>query len=274
MKALASVMVILLLGGSALGAPLGSASAQPLELSIGAGLTTMSLDDINTAILVFNTLITHLNETLAVIPGVSGAVDPLEPLYSGLDFSASERFWVSDWLALTGCLEYARAATSTYGQYHGADTSTIAVSATLSSFHVLAGARIEFLDAGLRLAADAAAGYFYSMLDHAVTFEIPSEYPDVIAGVPPEGEDRHSGGGFGLAASLSLSYPIVEGFAVEALVGYRWASVPTLRNAAGTALDLDGNGAPESATLDGLSVRVGFALTFDLSLGGEKGEKP
>ncbi len=276
MKGLASGTIILLASAAILAgaAAIASAAAQPFEVSIGGGPTTMSLDDINTSILLFNALITHLNETLAVIPGMSGAVDALEPLYSGMSVRASERYWVTDWLALTGCFEYGRAATATRGQYQGAATSTIDIAATLSNLSVLAGARLRFLDVGLRLAADAAVGYFYSTFDHAVTFQIPSEYPDAIAGVPPQGEDRHSGGTFGLSAGLSLSYPLFEEFSVEALVGYRWADVPILRNAAATALDLDGNGTSESATLDGLSMQIGFTLALDLSLGGEKGETP
>lgn len=274
MKGLASGMVLLLVGGAAWGAPLAGTSAQPLELWVGGGPTTMSLDDINTSILLFNTLIEHLNETLAVVPGVTGIVRPMAPLERGMSVRAAERFRITEWLALTGAFEYARTATSTQGEYHGSETSTIDISAAVSGLDVLAGVRIEFLDVGIRLAADAAAGYFYTTFDHAVTFEIPSEYPDVIAGVPPEGEDRHSGGSFGLAAALSLAYPIVDGFAVEALVGYRWAVVPTLRNTQGVVLDFDGNGTPESATLDGLSIQIGFSVALDLSLGGEKGEQP
>lgn len=279
MKGLASVVGILLssavvlASGTALGAPLSASSAQPLELSIGAGPTTMSLDGINTSILLFNTLIAHLNETLAVL-GVAGTVEALAPLYGGMSLRASERYWIADWIALTGGFEYGRASTSTRGQYHGAETSTIDISAELSSFSVLAGARVQFVDVGVRLAAEAAASYFYSTFDHAVVFEIPSEYPNVIAGTPPQGDDRHSGGSLGLIAGLSLSYPIFPGFAIEALVGYRWATVPVLRNATATPLDLDGNGITESATLDGLSIQIGFSLALDLSLDGEKGENP
>jgi hypothetical protein len=258
------VLVILLIGGTAW--------AGPLELALGGGPATTSLDDVNTSILVFNTLIAHLNETLAVVPGVSGHVQILPPMNSGASFRASERYWAADWIAFTGAFEYYSLSTATRGQYIASETSTIDVSVALSTIAVLAGARIEFLDAGLRLAADASFGYFYSTCSHAVTFEIPSEYPDVIAGVPPEGEGHYSGGTFGAEAGLSIAYPIVDGVCVEALVAYRWANVPALRDATATSLDLDGNGTPESAGLDGLSVHIGFSIAIDLSLDGEEGE--
>jgi hypothetical protein len=266
MKELASVLGILLLSCVALGGP--------LEVAMGGGPSTTSLDDINTSILLFNTLITHLNETLAVIPGVSGTVATMAPMISGMSLRASERYWVADWIAFTGAFEYSRVSTATHGQYIGAETSTIDVQATHANLSVLVGTRIQFLDVGLRLAGDMSAGYFYSTFDRSVVFQIPSEYPDAISGVPPEGEGRYSGGTFGLAASLSMSYPIVNGFYVEALLGYRWADVPVLRNAAATPLDFDGNGVPESATLDGLTVQIGFSLALDFSPDGEKGENP
>jgi hypothetical protein len=266
MKGLASVLGILLVSCVALGGP--------LEVSIGGGPSTMSLGDINTSILLFNTLITHLNETLAVIPGVSGTVDTMAPMTSGMALRASERYWVADWIAFTGFFEYGRVSTATHGQYVGAETSTIDVTASHANLSVLVGTRIQFLDLGLRLAGDVSAGYFYSTFDDSVVFEIPSEYPDAISGVPPEGGGRYSGGTFGLAAGLSVSYPVVDRFYAEALLGYRWARVPTLRDATATPLDFDGNGVPESAALDGLTVQIGFSLALDLSLGGEKGERP
>ena len=117
MKGLASVLVILLLSWSAL--------AGPLEMSIGGGPAATSLNDINAAIDVFNTLITGLNDTWDVIPGVSGHVDLLAPMISGMVLCASERYWVADWIAFGGRFEYSRLATSTRGQYQGAETSTI-----------------------------------------------------------------------------------------------------------------------------------------------------
>lgn len=274
MKGLASVLGILLVVGLAIGAPTAARDAGRLDVGIGVGPTTAALDDINTAIVLFNTLIEHLNETLAVVPGVTGSVAVLDPLYSGMSVRATERYWVADWFALTGSFEYGRTETSTRGQYHGAETSTIDISAVHAHWSVLAGAHIQFLDVGLRLAAEASLGYFHSTFDHAVTFEVPSEYPDTIAGIPDEGEDRHSGSAVGLGAGLCLSYPLFEGVSVEARIGYRWADVPTLRNATATPLDFDSNGTTESADLRGLSLQIGLSLALDLSLGGEKGENP
>ncbi len=264
MKGLASVLAVLLIGGAAL--------AGPLELSLSGGPATVSLDEINTAVLVFNTLIEHLNETLAIIPGMSGTVQPLAPLNSGIALRASERYWVADPLAVTGAFEYHRTSAATRGQYIGSETSTIDVSLAETTLSFLAGVRVQFLDVGLRLAGDIAGGYFYTTADRSVVFEIPSEYPDAISGVPPEGSGRYSGGAFGLAAGLSVAYPVFDSVCVEALVSYRWARVPALRDATATPLDLDGNGKPESASLEGLSVQLGFSLALDLSLDGEEGE--
>jgi hypothetical protein len=264
MKGLASVLVILLSSWTAL--------AGPLELSISGGPAATSLNDINAAILVFNRVITHLNDTLPVIPGVSGRVDLLSPMTSWIALRASERYWLADWIAFGGRFEYGRLATATRGQYQGAETSTIDVSAALHNLSILVGPRVQFLDVGVRLSGDVAVGYFYTTFDHAVVFEIPSEYPDAIAGVPPEGEGRHAGGSLGFEAGLSMSYPIADGFSIEALLAYRSATIPVLADAAGQSLDFDGNGTPETATLDGLSVQIGFSLAIDLSLDGEKGE--
>jgi hypothetical protein len=264
MKGPVAVLVVVLLSGAAW--------AGPLELSLSAGPAATSLNDINAAIIFVNTLITLLNETLAVIPGVSGSVDTLAPMTSGLALRASERYWAADWIAFGGRFEYTSLATSTRGQYQGAEISTIDVSLAFRELSFLIGARAQFLNAELRLAGDIAGGYFYATCDRAVTFEIPSEYPDAISGAPQASEGRYSGGTLGLEAGLSLSYVIADGLCFEALLSYRSATVPELIDPAGQALDLDANDAPESATLDGLSVEVGFSLAIDLSLDGEKGE--
>jgi hypothetical protein len=264
MKGLAAVLVVILLSEASL--------ASPLELSLSAGPAATSLNDINAAIVFVNTLITLLNETLIVIPGVSGSVENLGPMTSGLALRASERYWVDDWIAFGGRFEYTRLATSTRGQYVGAETSTIDVALSVSELSLLVGARVQFLDAELRLAGDIAGGYFYATCNRAVTFEIPSEYPDAISGIPQLGAGRHSGGALGLEAGLSLSYAVTDGLCLEALLSYRSATIPRLDDAAGQPLDLDANDVPESAVLDGLSVEVGFSLSIDLSLDGEKGE--
>lgn len=264
MKGLAAVIVVVLLGEAAL--------AGSLELSLSAGPAATALNDINAAVGFVNTLIETLNETLAVIPGVSGSVRTLEPMTSGLALRAAERYWVADWIAVGGRFEYASLGTSTRGQYQGAETSTIDVALGFNQLSLLAGVRLQFLDAGLRLAGDIAGGLFYATCDRAVTFEVPSEYPSALSGTPQEGEGRHSGATLGLEAGLSLSYPVADGLSVEALLSYRSASIAELLDAASQPLDLDNNDSPESATLDGLSVQIGFSVAIDLSLDGEKGE--
>ena len=134
----------------------------------------------------------------------------------------------------------------------------------------LAGCRATFLDAGLRLAAEGGVGYYYAVSNRAVVFEIPTEYPDVISGVPSEGEGRYSGGTLGFELGLSLSYPVTSWLSIGSSVSYRAATVNVLTDSAGGDFDLDGDGTPESVDLDGITVRLTFSLNIDLSLNGEK----
>ncbi len=263
MKGLASVLCIMLLATAA-------AVAGPLELSIGGGPSATSLDDINASISVFNTLINHLNETFADHPDVSGTVGTLSPIVSGLSMHASERYWLADWIAVGAGVEYTRSGASTYGTYEGSETSTIDLSLASQTLGVLVGSRIRFLNMGLLLAADLAAGFYHSILDHTVVFEIPEEYPDAISGVPPESAGRSTGNTFGVEAGFSLAYPIAEWVTVGALLSYRSATIPALKGEDGQPFDLDGNGVPEAINLDGITVQFTFSIRVDLSLDGGK----
>jgi hypothetical protein len=263
MKGLAAGLCIILLAAWA-------AYAGPLEISFGGGPTATSLDDINAAIIVFNTLIEHLNETFAVHPDVTGSVDPLTPMVSGLALHAAERYWINDWLGVGAQLEYTRSGTSTAGEYQGAETSVIDVDLRFQGIGILLGARATFLDLGLLLAADLGVGYYYASLDHDIVFQIPEEYPEAISGVPPEGSGHNAGGTVGFEAGLSLSYPIAEWFTIGSTLTYRSASVGRLTDDQGVDLDLDGSGVPETANLDGIIVQLTFSINIDLSLDGGK----
>jgi hypothetical protein len=265
MKGLASVLLATLVVGFA-------ASAGPLELFIGAGPSATSLAEINSSVGVLNTLIAHLNETFDVHPDVTGTVAPLEPIGSGLSLQAGERYWILDWLSLGGRIEYASAATATAGQYQGSEVSHITIDLGYGSVGIIGTGRAVFLDAGLQLAADLGAGYYYAFVDRAVMFEVPSEYPEVISGIPPEGDARYSGGTFGFELGLALDYPVTDWLVLGSLLKYQAAQVPRLQDAQGTALDLDGDGTVESITLDGVTVALTFSIRFDLSPMGERSD--
>ena len=247
-----------------------AAIAGPLEMWVGGGPAATSLEEVNAAIGVFNTLISHLNDTFAVHPDVSGAVKPLRPIISGLALRAGERYWLSDWFAIGGQIEYVRSASATAGEYVGSSLSTIDIALGFHAVDLVLNGRATFLDVGLRLAAEVGAGFYYSMIDRAVIFEVPSEYPDAISGIPSEGSDRFSGSTLGFEAGISLAYPLTEWFTIGSLLTYRSATVPSLSDDQGAALDIDGNGVSDSISLDGITVQLTFSITVDLSPQGEK----
>ncbi len=268
MKGLASVLGVILLSGCA-------ALAGPLEVSIGGGVSAVSLDAYNGILESWNALIEHLNETFLVHPDVSGTVRTLDLLSNGMGFQVAEWYWPLGWLALGARFEYEQSKTATRGTYVGAGTSTIDIALEWQTIGVLAGARFLILDAGVRLSGDLALGYFHGALAHSVTFEVPSEYTDALAGLPPEGGGRHTGDTVGLAAQLSVDVPIAAGLGLGAAVGYRSAVIGALTDASdasGDPLDLDGDETSEEANLSGIGVRLTLSFDIDLSLDGE-GEK-
>ncbi|MFC2078231.1 hypothetical protein ACFLTM_05435, partial [Candidatus Bipolaricaulota bacterium] len=140
----------------------------------------------------------------------------------------------------------------------------------VTAVSALLGARVSFLDAGLRLAAEGGFGYYYVLLDSSTIFEIPVEYPDAISGVPPDEEERFTGSSLGFEVGLNLSYPIAQWLSIGSTVTYRSATVNSVANSAGDELDLDGDGTREPIDLDGITVRLVLSLNIDLSLNGEK----
>jgi len=263
MKGLAILMIATLLTSVV-------AFAGSMEMAFGGGPTAISLASINASIGVFNTLIAHLNETFAVHPDVSGAIDPIAPMTSGLSFRAEERFWLLDWFGLGAAIEYYSSSTETIGFYEGSEISTIDVALGVTAVGALLGARASFLDAGLRLAAEGGFGYYYVLLDRSTIFEIPIEYPDAISGVPPDGDERFTGSSLGFEVGLNLSYPMTQWLSIGSTVTYRSATVNSVANSAGDELDLDGDGTTEPIDLDGITVRLVLSLNIDLSPNGEK----
>lgn len=245
-------------------------SAGPLEMAFGGGPSAVSLDAINESIGLFNTLITHLNETFAVHPDVSGEVAPVPSIGRGLYLQGAERYWLLDWLALGGHVGYTRSSAATTGFYEGAEASEITVDLAFHSVSGVFEGEVTFLDVGLRLGAFAGVGYHYVILDRKTVFEIPEEYPDVIAGVPPSEEGRYAGGSIGLEAGLALSYPVAPWFTIGSRLTYRSARVPELADAGADPLDLDGDDVPESISLSGLTVLLSVSINIDLSLDGRK----
>ena len=246
------------------------AIAGPLEMSFGGGPSAVSLGAINESIGLSNTLITHLNETFALHPDVEGEVDPVPPIGGGMYLHAAERYWLTDWFALGGYVGYSSASTGTTGFYEGAEISEISVDLAFHSVGGVLGGEATFLDIGLRIGAFGGIGYYYVLLDRKTVFEIPTEYPDVISGVPPEGEGRYTGGSIGFEAGLSLTYPITPWFMIGSRLTYRSARVAELTDAAANVLDLDGDETGESIGLSGLTVQLTVSINIDLSLDGRK----
>jgi len=247
-----------------------AACGGPLEMSFGGGPSLISLDAINESIGLFNALIEHLNETFAVHPDVSGSVDLAPSIGGGLYLQGAERYWVTDWFAFGGHVGYSRASTATTGFYEGAEVSEITIDLAFQAVGGAFGAEATFVDVGLRLGAFGGIGYYYVLFDRTTVFEIPSEYPDIIAGVPPEAEARYTGGSIGFEAGLSLSYPVADWFTIGSRVTYRSARISELTDDLANILDLDGDGVGEPISLSGLTVQLTVSINIDLSLDGRK----
>lgn len=244
--------------------------AGPLELGLGAGPSFTSLDSLNESIGTFNTLIGHLNETFDIHPDVTGTVAQMPSMGTGLYLTATEKYRLTDWFALGVHVEYMGSSSSTAGFYQGSEISQIDLSYRSHVLGAVVGGDVTFVDLGLRLGAIGGVGYFYTILDRKAVLQIPAEYPDAIAGLPPAGEGRYTGGTFGLEAGITLTYPIFDWFTIGTQVTYRTAEVDSLETSQGAGLDLNGDGQNESVNLSGLAVQFTFSINIDLSLDGGK----
>jgi len=262
-KGLVSVGAVLILWGVTL-------TAGPLEVYVGGGPSAASLDEINAVILQFNTLIELLNETFELLPAVEGTVEPLDQMGSGIAIHAGERAWLSDRLGLGGTLEVFHSVTSTAGTYESSETSEISIALACTAVGLMLGGRYEFLDAGVVLSIDLGIGYTYASFSRAITFQVPPEYPDAIAGLPPEGESRYSGFAPAVEAGLTLSFTITDWLKIGSSLSYRLLSLGAMVDSEGNALDLDGNGTTEKVDLGGITVGFTFSILIDLSQDGEK----
>jgi len=248
--------VILLLGAAI-------AWAGPLELYVGAGPSLATLGAINNGVIgAFNVILTDLNNT----PGVTGDVSPLGTLGTSIAYQAGERFWLSNWFALGGGVDFTRMAASTSGSYNssgGSETSNIDVSFGCSSIGFVVGGRFMFLDAGIQLSADVGFGYYLIGFDSDITFEVPSGYPPLSIS-PAQGKGSYHGSSYGIQGGLTLGFPITQGFGLEICVGYRSLVPAAMTDAQGQTLDLDGDGTPEPIDLSGINVRIDLSLKMGL----------
>ena len=264
MKGLLSV---LLLGILLLSLP---AMAGPLELALGAGPSFAALDSVNDSIGVFNALLAHLNETFDVHPDVTGTIAPMPLVGRGLFLSGAERYWLTDWFGFGAHIDYFGASSRTSGFYQGDAVSRIDLAYALDVVSASLAADVAFVDLGIRIGASAGVGVHYGILDQTVVFEIPEEYPDVIAGIPPEGESRFTGSGLGFEAGVFVAYPITEWLIIGTRVGYRSANIAELTNEAGLPWDPDGDDRANGLNLTGFTVQISFSIAIDLSLDGGK----
>lgn len=255
MKGLVAVVGLVLLAGM-------GAFAGDLELFVGAGPGGAALDEINSRITLFNVIIADLNDN----PTIDGTVPPVPNLGSGIAYQAGERFWVTDSFAIGGKLEYFRTETSTSGSYtSGGETSQIAIDLGCSFVGFVLTGEFNFLSHGLTLGVQGGIGYYYSGFTTAITFQMPSGYRSISVH-PQEGEGHYNNQSVGFEVGLSLTYPVTEWIGIGADLTYRALTAPTITDAQGTGLDLDGDGTAERIDLSGISVQFRVSLAIDLSL--------
>lgn len=263
MKGLVTVGAVLILWAAML-------TAGPIEIYFSGGPSAAALGEINAIKDRINAIITLLNDDIALLPEITGEVEKLDSIGSGIAYQAGERFWLSDRFALGGKLEGFRTSTSTAGVYTSSETSQISIDLNCYAVGFLVSGRYDFLDAGVVLSAELGAGYYYSGFNRAITFQIPPEYPTAISWLPPEGEGRYSGFALGFEGGLSLFFPITDWLRVGSSLFYRSLTLGGMRDRQGNSLDIDGDGTPEKVDLSGITVQFTFSLVVDLNPEGKK----
>ncbi|UCF09624.1 MAG: hypothetical protein JSW65_06075 [Candidatus Bipolaricaulota bacterium] len=248
--------------------------AGDLDLHVGAGPSMATLGELNTVVSRFDAIIAVLDEFFDQLDEVQGTVGPIGRAGRGLSLSAGERYWLTERFALGGEVSYFGSSEGTSGIYtskQGAEGTQSTIDIQLRS-RLLSAAletQLVFLNADLTLGAVMRLGYHYASLDVFSLFEIPAEYPDVLAGVPADIDDRFVGGAFGGELGLTVRYPLFPWLHGHAEVTYRYVPL-RVTNAEGFHLDLDGNGTPEQIDLGGFTVRLGLSVRVDLSDEGRK----
>ena len=253
MKGLVAVVGLVLLVGV-------SAFAGELAIFGGVGPGSAALDEINSKITLFNKIIENLNGT----PTITGTVPLIPALGRGLTYQAGERYWISNTVSIGGKIEYFHTATSTAGKYTSdGTTSTIAIGLDCSAIGFVVSGGFNFLDYGLILGAHGGIGYYYSGFASDITFEIPSGYPPLSVH-PHTGKGRYHSQSIGIEAGVSLFYPVTNWFGLGADLTYRALTAPSLTDAHGTGLDLDGDGTAERLDLSGISVQLTISVSLNL----------
>lgn len=254
MKGLAcGALVILLWGGAVL--------AGSLETSLGAGFTSLALGDINASIGAVNRVLENWNTT----PTLTGGVPVLGLMQVGMSYSAAERFWIWDSLAVGGKIESFHASSATQGSYTaGGTTSQISVALDCHSVGFVLGGHLEFASFEVDLGGDIGVGYYYSGFSTDVTFQTPSSVPPISIH-PQEGKGRYTASSFGLEGGLSLTFHLTDWLGIGTSIAYRWAGPATMTDAAGKPLDIDGDGNADKVDLTGIVVQVTVSLVIDLS---------
>ena len=254
MKGLACCALAVVLCGCA------AVAAGSLETSLGAGFTSLSLGDVNASIGAIDSVLANWNLT----PTLDGGVPPLGPMQAGASYSAGERFWVLDNLALGGTIETFRASSATQGSYTGGGrTAQVSISLDCRSVGLVFGAHVKLASLGVDLGADVGVGYFYSGFSTDVTFQTPSGVPPVSIR-PRQGQDHYNASSLGLEGGLSLSFDVSDWLGIGAMIAYRWVGKAAMSDAAGNPLDIDGDGVTDQVDLSGVVIRLALSLTINL----------
>ncbi len=253
MKGLVAVVGLVLLVGV-------SAFAGELATFGGVGPGGAALDEINSKITLFNKIIESLNST----PTITGTVPLIPALGHGFTYQAGERYWIFNNASIGGKIEYFHTATSTAGKYTSdGTTSTIAIDLGCSAIGFVVTGGFNFLNYGLILGAHGGIGYYYSGFTSDITFEMPSGYPPISVH-PHTGTGHYHSQSIGIEAGMSLFYPVTNWFGLGADLTYRALTAPSLTDAHGTGLDLDGDGTAERLDLSGISVQLTISVSLNL----------
>jgi len=234
------------------------------HFSAGPSLTSMG--ELTTVVARFDAILQVLNDYFEEFPAeVRGVVPPIRRIGGGVSVIAGERYWLWPGFALGIATEFSHSRDGTSGVYQSRERDyAVDVHVEASLLGAALDVQAIVLDAGIRLGVGIRLGYYLARLDVLSSFEVPQEYPDQLAGIPPDLEDRFTGGAFGGEFAFVVSYPIAPWLTARAEAIYR--VVPAqLANTVGDQLDFDGNGTPERISLGGFAVRLGFSLRLDLS---------
>jgi hypothetical protein len=266
----APVAIVLLVLG-----PL-SADGGELDSHFAVGPSLTSLGEIRTVVERFDAILGILNSYFEAFGAdVRGSVAPIGSIGGGISVTAGQRYWLLPGFGVGAVVAFAQCRDGTSGVYESRSGSTLTpypVNIRVDGRLLDAALDLQavLLNAGVRIGAGIRLGYYFGRLDVVSVLEIPDEYPDQLAGIPPEVDDRFTGGAFGGEFAITLSVPIASWLTVRGEAVYRIVPMQ-LTNEIGDQLDFDGNGIPERISFGGLVFRVGVCLRLDLSSEGWEG---